>query len=98
MSKTELYSWRVDPHLKSALENAARTEKTSVAQLLDYIVRDWLHKEFSSDQDGEEQRSLHAAAQQCFGTFRGGDPDLASQAKEQIRVKISERYAPTRAH
>ena len=98
MNKTEVYSWRVDPHLKSTLEHAARTERTSVAQLLEHIVRDWLHKEFSSDQNDEEQRSLHAAAQQCFGTFREGDPDLASQAKGRVRVKIRERYARTRTH
>jgi hypothetical protein len=41
MSKTEVYSWRVDSDLKQRLEAEARAEKTSVGTLLDRIVNDW---------------------------------------------------------
>ena len=98
MNKTEVYSWRVDPNLKSALEQVARAEKTSVAQLLDSIVRDWLQESSSLNGEDEQQQRLHSAAQECFGTLSSGDPDLATLAKERVRQKIRERHARTRAH
>ncbi len=98
MNKTEVYSWRVDTNLKSALEQVARAEKTSVAQLLDSIVRDWLQESSSLNGEDEQQQRLHSAAQECFGTLSSGDPDLATLAKERVRQKIRERHARTRAH
>lgn len=98
MNKTEVYSWRVDTNLKSALEKVARAEKTSVAQLLDSIVRDWLQESSSLNGGDEQQQRLHSAAQECFGTLSRGGPDLATLAKERVRQKIRERYARTRAH
>lgn len=98
MKKTEVYSWRVDTDLKSALEQVAQTEKTSVAQLLDSIVRNWLQESSWLDGEDEQQQRLHSAAQECFGTLSSGDPDLATLAKERVRQKIRERHAGTRAH
>ena len=97
MSKTGVYSWRVDTDLKSALEHAARTQKTSVARLLDQIVRSWLHESPSLNGEDEQQQRLHSAAQQCFGTLSGGDPDLATLAKARVRRKIRERHARPRS-
>ncbi len=97
MHKTEVYSWRVDADLKSALEQVARTEKTSLAQLLEHIVRNWLQESSSLNGDDEQYR-LHSAAQQCFGTLSSGGPDLATQAKERVRRKIRERHARPRTH
>lgn len=42
MSKTEVYSWRVDPALKRELEGIARAEKTSLSAVLDRACRSWL--------------------------------------------------------
>lgn len=98
MSKSEVYSWRLSATLKGALEQAARAEKISVAQLLERIVQEWLQEEFSAGEDDEVQRRLHEAARACFGTIRGGDPYLAEQASERVRVKIREKHARKRAH
>ncbi len=97
MSKTAVYSWRVDPELKNMLEQTARTERISVARLLDRIVKDWLHRKDPSE-DEDVQRRLHKAARKCFGTIRGGDPNLASQAKKRVRLRIQERYVRKRDH
>ena len=97
MPKTEVYSWRVDADLKNTLEQVARTEKTSLARLLDHIVRDWLQESSSLNGDDEQYR-LHATARQSFGTLSSGDPDLATRAKERVRRKIRERHARPRTH
>ena len=97
MNKTEVYSWRVDTDLKSALEHVARSQKTSVAQLLDQIVRSWLDESPSLNGEDEQQQRLHSAAQQCFGTLSGGDPDLATLAKARVRRRIRERHARPRS-
>jgi predicted transcriptional regulator len=39
MSKTEVYSWRVDPHLKRKLEARARAEKKSVSAVIENACR-----------------------------------------------------------
>ena len=88
----------MDTNLKSALEQVARAEKTSVAQLLDSIVRDWLQESSSLNGEDEQQQHLHSAAQECFGTLSSEDPNLATLAKERVRQKIRERHARTRAH
>ena len=98
MSKSEVYSWRMSPALKSALEQAARAEQISLARLLERIVQEWLEKEFSAEEEEEVQRRLHEAARACFGTIQGGDPYLAEQASERVRLKIRERYERERDH
>ena len=72
MNKSEVYSWRVSPAVKNGLEAAARAHKTSVAQLLDQIVSQWLDREEAGDDEIQDQ--LRQAAMQTFGTIRGGDP------------------------
>ena len=42
MAKSEVYSWRVAPAMKSALEGVARSEGRSVGALLDEIVSGWI--------------------------------------------------------
>jgi hypothetical protein len=44
MSKSEVYSWRLDPDLKRRLEGAAHAEKTSLSELLGLMARDWLRR------------------------------------------------------
>ena len=42
MMKSEVYSWRLSPAMKSALEEAALKEHATVSMLLERIVADWL--------------------------------------------------------
>jgi hypothetical protein len=95
--KTEIYSWRLDPALKSSLEHTARVRGRSVASLLDEIVRSWIDREIVTVDDEEAQRRLHAEARRSFGTLQGGDELLAEQASERIRRKLRERHAAGRA-
>ena len=92
MSKTEVYSWRVSPALKAALEEAARIEKTSVARLLDRIVEEWLPTFYGGSDSAEEQRRLHAGAEACIGKLEGGAPDLAQDASRRVREELEKRY------
>jgi hypothetical protein len=91
--KTEVYSWRLSPHLKAELEEAARAEKKSVAELLETIARDWLERSKVTDEDEEErQKRLHEAAMRCAGTIHGDDPNRAENARSLVRARIAERY------
>lgn len=96
MKKTEVYSWRISPDLKSALEDAARHKGMSVARLLEQIVTSWLQH---TGIDGDEevvQRRLHNAVSTTIGTIHGGDPRRAAQAAERIRVKLKRQHASSR--
>jgi hypothetical protein len=93
MSKSEVYSWRVSPELKSALEEAARAEQTTVSRLLDSIVDAWMQK---ADADGNResiQRRLHQAAARTLGAIRGGDPRRAERARDLVRKRLTSRRA-----
>lgn len=96
MKKTEVYSWRLDPELKSSLEHAARVRGRSVSRLLEEIVGTWLHRDLQGSDEEEVQRRLHAAARESFGTLQSGDPDLAEQAGSRVRRKLRERHAAGR--
>lgn len=91
--KTEVYSWRLDPELKSSLEHAARCRGRSVAGLLDEIVRAWVEREAATEDDEALQRRLHAQARKTFGTLEHGDERLAEEAGERVRRKLRERHA-----
>ena len=95
MNKSEVYSWRLSPDLKAALEEAARSERTSLSRLLASISREWLRQRSGTSE--EEQNRVRKAARKCLGTIRGGDPYLAEQAGERARQSIRKRYASKRA-
>jgi hypothetical protein len=97
MNKTEIYTWRVAPDLKSALEEAARAEHTSVSRLLDRIASGWLGEARSRGDQDAAQRRLQAAAAACIGTIRGGDPRRAEEATARVRARLKERHASARA-
>ena len=86
MNKSEVYSWRVSPEVKNGLEAAARAYKTSVAQLLDQIVSQWLDREEARDDEIQDQ--LRKAAMQTFGTIRGGDPLRSQQVGQRVRDQL----------
>jgi hypothetical protein len=94
MPKTEVYSWRVSRPLKSALEEAARAERMSVADLLDRVTGEWLAGRMARAGSGAaEQARLHAGAMRLAGSLRGGDPARAAQARERLKAKLTRRRA-----
>jgi hypothetical protein len=91
--KSEIYSWRLSQDLKSDLEEAARRERVSVAQLLERIAREWLKARAAAAEDDEaEQERLRAIAMQFVGTIRGGDPDRAAEASKRVRELLARKY------
>jgi hypothetical protein len=93
MAKTEVYSWRLSPSRKAALEEAARRRETSLAQILDEVTARWLEEAGQLDAgEDERQRRLHAAAQEHVGTLRGGRSDRAESARRDLRVALSRRH------
>ncbi len=98
MKKSEVYSWRIGSELKAALEESAHAEQTSVAHLLERIVKEWLSSVRSSESEEETQQRLHEAADKCIGKLQGGDPHLAEQASLRIREQLKGRYASKRTN
>ncbi len=92
MAKSEVYSWRLAPDLKRALEDAARRERRTVAALLSHVVDDWLRRTRSGTDDGEQAR-LHAAAARCFGTIRGDNPGRSQEVRRLVRERLKARRA-----
>lgn len=95
MAKTEVYSWRLDPTTKSALESAAHARGETVARILDTIVGAWLERQarMLDDQEDSRQRKLHQAAEAAFGVIRGGDPSRAENASDRVRARLEQRRA-----
>jgi hypothetical protein len=93
MAKTEVYSWRLSVETKAALEETARQKQSSVAELLDQIVGDWLTRQQAFKVDDAEQQRLHAAALKTIGTIQGDNPDRARNAKTLLRAKLVKRRA-----
>jgi hypothetical protein len=103
MGKSEVYSWRVTPALKSQLEAAARAERMPLAALLARIAEDWLKERRVSD-DVAEQGHLRAKLLAVAGTFKG--PAISATNAEVRRVmgqqlmkkyRASQRRAPRRS-
>lgn len=93
MQKSEVYSWRLSPRLKSALEDAAREERKSLAELLEQISEDWLRRSRALDGDQEEkQRRLREAALEFVGKIHGDRPDRAESARSEVRSRIARQH------
>ena len=92
MSKTEVYSWRLDPDLKQRLEAEARAGKTSVGALLDRIVREWFGQGPRNEDDDALQRRLHEEADKWIGSINSGDPYGSERVKERVHAKIIAKH------
>lgn len=94
MQKTEVYSWRLSPQLKIALEEAARGEHKSLAQLLEEIVRDWLEQSHGGRNEGEteRQRHLQETALKFTGILENGRPDRAGSVRSELKARIARRH------
>jgi len=86
--KTEVYSWRLSEELKTDLEREARVRKLPVSSVLDLAVREWLKKSRADLAGDAAQRELHAAAENCVGTFASGDLHRAEMARKTIRGRL----------
>jgi hypothetical protein len=87
--KTEVYTWRVAPALKASLEEAARAERRSVADLLDEIVGEHLYgvrRRGGLEQD--RQRRLHGQAALFAGRISGRDSRRAERVRELVRSRL----------
>ena len=89
--KAHVYSWRLSTALKVSLEEAARAEQKSVAQLLEEITEEWLarpDRAAAGDSPGEQER-LRAGARKFIGAIAGGDPDRAQNARRTVRARLA---------
>lgn len=90
MAKSNVYSWRLEPGLKAALEEEARRRNESLSALLDEIAEQWLDRssDIGTEEDRERQDHLHRAAHRCIGTIAGGDSRRAEEARHRVRAKV----------
>lgn len=95
--KTEVYSWRIDPDLKRALEDAARARGETMAGLLDGLAKEWLSQADGADDRADLQRSVRERAAPYLGAVRGGDPLRAQEASKRLKQKLREQHARHRA-
>lgn len=90
MAKTEVYSWRLAPEKKRALERRARAHGQTVAELLDRLTEDLLASRDESDE--AEQRRLHALAAKFVGTICGGEPNRSENVSTLVRQALQRKY------
>jgi hypothetical protein len=92
--KSEVYSWRLAPDLKSQLEERAREEGIGLAALLDRISREWLRATSAASSDEErEQARLRAAVMLAIGTIEGDDPARSDRVSERVRQRLAQKRA-----
>lgn len=90
--KTEIYTWRLSPAMKASLEEAARREGRTIAQLLDEIVGERLAAaEGQAGTEADRQRRLHARAARFAGCLSGVDPQRGERAGALVRVGLRRR-------
>jgi len=88
MSKSEVYSWRLSRETKAILEDEARRRHTSLAGVLERIVREWRARQEKPEDDAVEQARLHAVAAKSFGRIAGRHPYSAAGTREAIRERL----------
>jgi hypothetical protein len=89
MRKSQVYSWRIAPETREALEEEARRAGASLAGLLDRIAREWLEsRRRRASSDEAEQSRHHAAAAKAFGRISRGGPYDAARVRKVIRERL----------
>jgi hypothetical protein len=91
--KTEVYSWRVSPDLKSGLEREARRRKISVSAALELAAQEWLEKRSADEDDAACQQKLQRAAAECFGALASGNRRRAETVRQAIGERLRRKYA-----
>ena len=90
--KTEVYSWRVSPLLKSGLAREARRRKISLSAALDLAAQEWLKNQSPGEDDEERQRRLNETAAECFGVLAGGDDRASENVRQTVRERLRRKY------
>jgi hypothetical protein len=91
-AKTEVYSWRMSTTTKARLEELARRQQRTVAQLLDEIVADGL--DASADAGGtddDRQRELHRRAARFAGAIAGDGSPRSENVAALARARLERR-------
>ena len=97
--KTEVYSWRISPDLKTDLEAEARRENLSVSALLDRLACEWLAERRSQSGTVDAvQARLHRAAEKWFGAIRGGGTARSESVRTLVRERLKRRHERSRSH
>jgi hypothetical protein len=92
MARSEVYSWRVSPALKASLEEAARSERRTVARLLEEIVTEHLHRVGErGGGDAVRQRRLHERAARFAGRIAGSRSGRSEAARAIVRERLRRR-------
>jgi hypothetical protein len=94
--KSEVYTWRVSPAMKAALEEVARRSNRSVAQVLDELVGACLSAGPASESDVASQRRLHTRAARFLGALSGGAARRSEAARHLVRARLKRRYPHAR--
>ena len=89
--KNQVYSWRLDSELKAELEEAARSNKTTISGLLEVIVSEWLRDQHTDESDSDFQERLHNSAVQCFGAFNGGVPGRSENVRNAVKDRLKQK-------
>ena len=100
MQKTETADWPEPRSLKEELEVVARSRQTSVADLLEEIVREWLErsraakaKTNGAEEDEEKrQQRLRAELMKLAGSIEGDDPYRAENARHLVQERLAQKY------
>ncbi len=99
MQKTETADWPEPRSLKEELEEAARSRQTSVADLLEEIVREWLERsrdrkaKAAEEEESEEefQQRIRAAVAPFIGSIDGGIPP-ADSVRAEVQASLARKY------
>ena len=86
--KTEVYSWRVSPDIKTGLEREARRRKISLSAAIDLAAREWLVKTSMANEDEEGQYRLKKAASRWFGALASGDAQRSEKVSQTVRQRL----------
>ena len=99
MSKTEVYSWRVDPELKAELEAVARAEKTSVGGLLDRAARKLLDTRTKPESKASQARRRQAFLRLIEDISVEGDgiPATNKRVREVMTENLEAKYGKKRS-
>lgn len=76
------------------LEEAARAEHKSLAELREQIAEEWLERSLDRGETAAERsRRLRDAALKFVGSIEGQDPDRAANTSSRVRARLAQRYA-----
>jgi hypothetical protein len=98
MDKTEKFSWRVEPQLKSELEAVAREESTTVTEVLRRASLEYLKKRRKKADpvvDAKEKARQKAVLDSIVDNARRrdpGGPPTPSATNENIRNAFAEKF------